>query len=232
MKNINMSKKMKEKWKDEEFRNKMIKIGKEKKFSEETRKKMSKSHKGKKLSKETKNKIGKAMRGHPCYKDEKRNKKISKTLKGRHISPKTEFKKGLVSNGRKWTKEQKDHMSKIMKEKFKQGLIYVYTKNDKWYFKYLTYKTRKYNRSFYGDDWNKIRLLIYNRDNFTCKKCGISLKDCRKKYNQALHIHHKVPFLISFDNSLDNLITLCPKCHKEEENLYWKKLNERRIVKI
>ena len=56
-----------------------------------------------------------------------------------------------------------------------------------------------------GDDWDKIRYLVYLRDRFTCQDCGI--KGIR------LDIHHKIPFLISFDNSLSNLRTLCRSCH-------------------
>ena len=37
------------------------------------------------------------------------------------------------------------------------------------------------------------------------------------KETGAFHIHHIVPFLISFDNSLNNLITLCPHCHRRTE---------------
>lgn len=63
----------------------------------------------------------------------------------------------------------------------------------------------------YGDDWDKIRYLVYCRDKFTCQECGI------KKVK--LDIHHKIPFLISFDNSLNNLITLCRSCHMKTERL-------------
>ena len=65
----------------------------------------------------------------------------------------------------------------------------------------------------YGDDWSKIRLIIYARDNFACQECGVTMNETR----QAHHVHHIVPFLISFDNSLKNLITLCSSCHRQEE---------------
>lgn len=47
------------------------------------------------------------------------------------------------------------------------------------------------------------------RDKFTCQYCGIN--------KHTLHIHHKIPFLTSFDNSLNNLITLYPSCHRRED---------------
>src|SRR3990167_10752125 len=60
----------------------------------------------------------------------------------------------------------------------------------------------------YGDDWDKIRLIVYKRDNYTCQECYSTMNE--KKI--AFHVHHKIPFLISFDNSMSNLITLCPSC--------------------
>jgi len=64
----------------------------------------------------------------------------------------------------------------------------------------------------YGDDWDKIRYLVYLRDKFTCQDCEI--KGIR------LDVHHIIPFLVSRDNSLKNLISLCRSCHmKQEKNL-------------
>jgi len=80
----------------------------------------------------------------------------------------------------------------------------------------------------YGDDWSKIRMLIYERDNFTCQECGINMRESMKKFKQALHIHHKVPFLETFDNSLKNLITLCKSCHSKIECNYLKRLKDQK----
>ena len=71
----------------------------------------------------------------------------------------------------------------------------------------------KCDASRYGDDWFKIRLLIYRRDKFTCQECALKMT----KETGAFHVHHKIPFLQSFDNSLNNLITLCPSCHRKED---------------
>lgn len=54
--------------------------------------------------------------------------------------------------------------------------------------------------------WQKIRKKVWQRDNGKCVHCNkhVSLKEC--------HIDH----IISGKkgrNSLDNLRTLCPKCH-------------------
>jgi len=59
-----------------------------------------------------------------------------------------------------------------------------------------------------GCDWKYIKLLVLERDNYQCRVCGKT---------KRLHIHHKVPYRISKDNSLENLITLCMSCHMKEE---------------
>lgn len=61
--------------------------------------------------------------------------------------------------------------------------------------------------------WDKIRHKIYKRDNWTCQICGRS--------NIKIHAHHIVPYRISQDDSLENLITLCASCHIKEEWSYY-----------
>lgn len=67
----------------------------------------------------------------------------------------------------------------------------------------------------YGSNWNQQRLSARQRDNFTCQVCGLPERD------KAHHVHHKVPFKFyeSFlhANQINNLITLCPNCHKKVE---------------
>jgi hypothetical protein len=81
---------------------------------------------------------------------------------------------------------------------------------------YLDGRSKLLNPARYGDDWDKIRYLVYMRDRFTCQKCKIK--------GVRLDIHHKVPFLQSFDNSLGNLITLCRSCHRKVEGEIMKKI--------
>ena len=61
--------------------------------------------------------------------------------------------------------------------------------------------------------WNKIRKEIYKRDKWMCCKCK---KHCQKD----IQCHHIVPYRISKDNSPKNLITLCLRCHAQEEHKY------------
>jgi DEAD/DEAH box helicase domain-containing protein len=65
----------------------------------------------------------------------------------------------------------------------------------------------------YGPEWKKIREKILLRDNYRCQSCG--------KSTGELHIHHKIPFKnfinTEIANTEENLITLCPECHKLAE---------------
>ena len=77
----------------------------------------------------------------------------------------------------------------------------------------------------YGPDWQKTRDRVRARDGYKCQVCGTP------ETTRQHDVHHKVPFR-SFvrvgstepayqqANRLDNLITLCPSCHKKaEENV-------------
>lgn len=59
-----------------------------------------------------------------------------------------------------------------------------------------------------GDNWEYIRKQIYKRDKWACRKCR---KHCEKKEIQC---HHIEPYKYNQNNSENNLITLCVKCHK------------------
>jgi len=67
----------------------------------------------------------------------------------------------------------------------------------------------------YGPNWMMQRKLALMRDGRTCQICGAVEKDV------PLHVHHKIPFRnfpsYAAANQLDNLITLCPSCHRQAE---------------
>jgi len=55
--------------------------------------------------------------------------------------------------------------------------------------------------------WQKRRLEIFERDNFTCQKCGAT--------EETLHIHH-LKYLknaLPWESPSEDLITLCEICH-------------------
>jgi len=59
------------------------------------------------------------------------------------------------------------------------------------------------------DDWDRRRDLVLRRDNWTCVKCG-------SNHLHTLHVHHRDPKATSENHSIDNLETLCAKCHGEQ----------------
>ncbi|MBI4359099.1 MAG: deoxyhypusine synthase family protein [Candidatus Nealsonbacteria bacterium] len=63
----------------------------------------------------------------------------------------------------------------------------------------------------YAEEFFMIRSVVLERDNSSCKLCGITEKESYEKHNQHLHVHH-----MDFDkknNSLKNLVSLCVSCH-------------------
>jgi len=69
----------------------------------------------------------------------------------------------------------------------------------------------------YGSNWNEKRREILERDEFSCKVCGMSRDEHYSEYDEDLHVHHKIP-IATFDepedaNYLTNLITSCQGCH-------------------
>src|SRR4051812_27352238 len=58
--------------------------------------------------------------------------------------------------------------------------------------------------------WQKLRLEILQRDNFTCRKC--------KSKDKTLHVHHVAYFKDQepWEYHPDFLLTFCFECHEEE----------------
>jgi len=75
--------------------------------------------------------------------------------------------------------------------------------------------------------WLKVRKQALRRDNRQCQHCRLE----QGKYTPAKHVHHIIP--ITKDETkwydIDNLISLCPPCHKVADGEEFKKmLDERR----
>jgi len=150
--------------------------------------------KGQKLSKKICRKMSKSHLGLKA--SEKTKRKISESHKGNTWG----FKKGHIPSERNRKINSLRMKGNKIGRKFRKGKEHWNYKDD---------RSKNFSPKRYGDDWDKIRQLIYNRDNFTCQDCGI--KGIR------LDVHHIIPFLISFDNSLNNLVTLCRSCHMKRE---------------
>jgi len=186
-----------------------------------SRKCYHKSRIGKKLSKTHCENIGKSRKGMVFSKEHIKN--LKKAFKGRKSK-----RKGIsyvVEFGVEKAKQIKKQISKNRKGKC-IGHNYGFKKGQKpW--NYIDGRSKTLGPARYGDDWFKIRLLVYKRDNYTCQRCGVTMEETGNPH----HIHHIVPFLISFDNSLNNLITLCPSCHRKIEAKIMLKLKRREVKK-
>ncbi len=63
-----------------------------------------------------------------------------------------------------------------------------------------------------GLSWKHQRTLAWERDKYTCQDCDKAKFEKRKP-----DVHHIIPYRISFSHALDNLRTLCQKCHKKAD---------------
>jgi len=82
-------------------------------------------------------------------------------------------------------------------------------RNSNFYRNGSTPETRlRTNRS----DWRYLVSLVLERDSYICQKCGIT--DCK------LTVHHIIPWVLTHNDSMLNLVTLCKSCHAKEE-LKW-----------
>ena len=75
----------------------------------------------------------------------------------------------------------------------------------------LTVTKKIYADKLLDPQWQRRKSAIQIRDEFTCQKCGDK--------DKTLHVHHRhyVPGREPWDYPDNLLVTLCFKCHKEEE---------------
>lgn len=75
---------------------------------------------------------------------------------------------------------------------------------------------------YYGPNWREQRRKARQRDGFTCQHCGIPESDLERQ----LDVHHLTPFRkygvenYLQANQLDNLVSLCYKCHTTAQHEY------------
>jgi len=72
-------------------------------------------------------------------------------------------------------------------------------------------------------EWGLTRKKVLNRDEQQCRYCKIPAEDIDEGREGGLHIHHIIP-RSEFESqehadSLSNLVTLCPSCHRRWEKL-------------
>lgn len=84
-------------------------------------------------------------------------------------------------------------------------------KNEAWYIK-------KYGKNYvpkklkHSADWKALSKRLRSEIG-SCSRCFSKEK---------LDVHHMIPFVITKDNSLENLVVLCSSCHKIVEDESWK----------
>lgn len=71
--------------------------------------------------------------------------------------------------------------------------------------------------SYRGPEWDEISERARKRDGYRCQTCGISNKVSKAIYGFELNVHHVTPYRVNENNSMSNLITLCPPCHQRLE---------------
>ena len=59
-----------------------------------------------------------------------------------------------------------------------------------------------------GLNWRNIRQAIRIKYDSTCQRCS------QNKEGRDLHVHHRIPYCVSMDNSESNLTLLCNSCHQ------------------
>jgi len=75
--------------------------------------------------------------------------------------------------------------------------------------KFTHYRPCNPQDSPYPPDWNERRIKCFIRDNRQCRLC--------KEQKRNLQAHHVIPRSRDGSHSLQNLITLCAKCHEKQE---------------
>jgi 5-methylcytosine-specific restriction endonuclease McrA len=79
-------------------------------------------------------------------------------------------------------------------------------------------KYRKKFGSYFRDKYSfeGMRQIALERDNFTCQSCGMTQEQHMALFGRSLTIHHidgQGRYSRNINNKLDNLITLCFRCH-------------------
>lgn len=111
--------------------------------------------------------------------------------------------KKLTSSERskKWRSENKGHTKEYSKRYFQEHKAQIKESLERWR-----------DKNVFGGNMFK----AFERDNWECQGCGMSQEQSIILFNRKLVIHHidgqgrnsKIK-----NNDIDNLITICPRCH-------------------
>lgn len=108
---------------------------------------------------------------------------------------------GEITSKRNKEPEFRKKVSEGLKEHFRKNPRYT----EDWYIKRYgkNYKTKKAKHSH---GWRKLSISL--RQKYNCHRC---------EAQEKLDVHHIIPYSVSQDNSLNNLVVLCKGCHKKTE---------------
>lgn len=132
----------------------------------------------------------------------------NKTKQGTFIKGHSNFNLNLNGCFKKGDKPRNNEKRKLsIKKAYSEGRHSLKIINE--LAKELANKDKYY--SLGKSEWIKLRNKIKERDNWTCQSCGCDL------HKRKSNCHHIIPFIVSGNNSEDNLTTLCIPCHASIE---------------
>jgi hypothetical protein len=121
------------------------------------------------------------------------------------------------NKGKPMSAEQRQALSETRKEMYASGALVHWNTGGSWSVdvrKRISESLldgREPAPSDYGPDWRLQRTSCLQRDDGKCQQCGSS---------ENVEVHHWEPYRFCYDNSLDNLVTLCESCHHEKHGEY------------
>lgn len=140
--------------------------------------------------------------GHRKHKSEEWKRNHSKLLKGRKLSEENKIKIGLANKGKK----RPDLAER------NRNTVWDLERRSKC-FRWKGGITPQSHAARLTAEYKRWRHLVFERDGFTCQKCG--------QFGGDLFAHHVQSFseYPELRVNLENGVTLCQKCHKEIHSL-------------
>jgi len=125
--------------------------------------------------------------------------------------------------GRKLPEATKEKIKIAMRKRVESGMHNFWKGGISKYYE-------KINHSLRNSEWRNWRNAVFERDNYTCQKCGIKSGNGKTVF---LHPHHIFPVVkcvrenkIDLIYKVENGITLCKKCHKIVHRYVYNKIGE------